>query len=360
MPASIIIRTKNGIANSDDTLAPLYKPRYVSEDTREIPSNFQSWDRGSIISYICSSLFSLFKLICCGSRRRVLMTILLGVLVCLFNISIIDSIYSKFGGESSYSMASRQSYHFFQNIPQHRWQLLQKRTQKIRSKQMKHKKNYKDANKFYQHNFPQEFTCPHEERIGGTKSQGSMWLCNPRSILNVGKMRSKNNGNGCTAYVSLANINNFQFEKDLLGNLPDCALHVFSPVIPHVDIPDGVIFHQWGFKGSSDALNTDPNYKTIYDTIKSLKHELYTIDVLAIDCQGCEHDLVHDLVAGDQYKDAPVFMQILVQIHDVDSNFFHTLQNHGYVSFHKSPSAESNSDYDYGFLKLSPEFFVNT
>ena len=232
-------------------------------------------------------------------------------------------------------------------------------------KQQKEHTKYTDPAKFYQHNYPAEFTCPHEERIGGTKGSGGKWLCNPRNIAIASADRVQNRGNACLVYTSSANLNEFQFERELLDTIGPCEIHVFHPndIDQTASIPPtGVQYHPWGFKPSSNADIHDPQLKTIQETVKELGHEGYTIDLLSLDCQGCEFDIYRDLLMDHEIY-APVFMQLLIQVHGAPagaSGFFRALQENGYVTFHKSPSAEgTGKEQDYGFLKLSQDFFVS-
>jgi hypothetical protein len=279
-----------------------------------------------------------------------------------FNSALMDALsYSLHF--SDYTTASDQSFHFFRDIPQSKWYLLQKRVHKIRAKQMKNHKQYKDPGKFYQHNYPAEFTCPHEERVGGAKGAGGKWLCNPQNIERTSEARLNSQGNGCIVYTSSASTNTFQFEIELLKIIPSCEIHVFSPTAPDVSpIPSQVNYHPWGFRASSNNGNVDKaRFKTLIETTELLGHEGYTIDLLSLDAQGLEFDIVHDLLLGDYLQNAPIFMQMLIQVHGAPAkatSFFLAIQDHGYITFHKSPGdAGTGIEQDYGFLKLSKEFF---
>jgi len=273
------------------------------------------------------------------------------------------SVSLQFRDYTTFETANKQSFHFFSDIPQSKWHLLKKRVHKIRSKQSTKHEKYKDPGRFYQHNYPAEFTCPHEARIGGSKGDGGKWLCDPHNIQRASDTRVSNNGNGCLVYTSSAGVNDFRFEIELLEIVPSCEIHVFDPnsLVDKSGIPSGVHYHPWGFKDSSSDTTDDSRFKTIMETVRLLGHEGYTIDLLTLDAQGLEFDIVQDLLLGDQMQNAPIFMQMFIQVHGAPSKagfFFHAIQDHGYVIFHKSPSAGGTGDeQDYGFLKLSREFF---
>ncbi len=378
--ATHIIQKKNSIVYEDPAIAPKYKPRYVLEETKESLLTYHNRNE-SILSYLRSSFCSLRCVLrlCCGSKWRILVVLFLGVTSYFFNSMLIESAMRSMdiGG---YTLARKESFHFFDDIPHSKWYLLRKRVHKIRRKQeMQHKQHkqrqYTDARKFYQHNYPAEFTCPNEERVGGTKGVGGKWLCNPQNIRIASADRVKNNGNGCLIYTSSADTKGFQFESTLLnlvGN--DCQIHVFDPNDTTLEtdmIPPGVHLHPWGFR-SNLSTDDNPRLKTIQETVTSLGHEGYTIDLFSLDCEGCEFDIYNDFVRGkitsstrNLYPEyvAPVFMQIIIQVHGapaVADDFFREIQRNGYVIFHKSPSAEgTGKEQDYGFLKLSQEFFIS-
>lgn len=372
-----IIKKKNSIAFDDSSVAPHYKPRYVLEETKSLhqPNPYDGDKQSFVLSYFCSfcSVRCILRL-CCGSKWRILLMVSLGLFSYLFNSILIESAVRSMN-VGGYSSARRQSFLFFDDIPHSKWYLLRKRVRKIRRKQeIQHrheKKHYSDARKFYQRNYPAEFTCPHEERVGGMKGGGGKWLCNPKNIAIASADRTKNQGNGCLIYTSSADINGFQFESSLLEIIgQDCEIHVFHPNDINLnllggDIPAGLHLHPWGFR-STRANSDDHQLKTVQETVVSLGHEGHTIDLLSLDCEGCEFDIYQDLVQGGtnshQEYNSPVFMQMIIQVHGappVSDDFFREIQNHGYVIYHRSPSAEgTGKEQDYGFLKLSQDFFI--
>ena len=360
MPPAPIIRNKIQISNENDTLAPIYKPRYVLEETECFLRDVDKEE--SFLWFLCTFSIKRAAAVFCGSRRRVLFMLSLCVLSYEFNSALMDALsYSLHF--SDYTTASDQSFHFFPDIPQSKWHLLQKRVHKIRAKQTKHHKHYKDPGKFYQHNYPAEFTCPHERRVGGTKGDGGKWLCNPQNIEKASAARLKSQGNGCIVYTSSTITTGFQFEIDLAKIAPSCEIHVFSPkTLDSSAIPSQVNYHPWGFRASSNNDSTDEaRFKTIMESAQLLGHEGYTIDLLSLDAQGLEFDIVHDLLLGDYLQNAPIFMQMLIQVHGAPRKaaiFFQSIQDHGYITFHKSPGATgTGTEQDYGFLKLSKSFF---
>lgn len=230
----------------------------------------------------------------------------------------------------------------------------------------------KELQYFHQNHFPLEFTCPHEERIGGMKKGGGKWFCSPSNMKKYSKKRKENGGNGCMIYSSLFNFNRFQLEKALqerFGGSSSCEIHVFNPNHSNEvkNIPDGITYHEWGFKASTDYRQMS-NMKSIQETVIMLKHEGLTIDLMMLDCLGCEYDIYNDILeryhTGIKSYDPPIFMQVLIKVQAPPSmesgfEFFTTFQNKNYVSFHKSSSSGSlGYVQDYGFLRLSNDFFI--
>jgi hypothetical protein len=378
-------------SKDNSTLAPNYKPRYqIEETTLEVSEKY----KGGILSIICSiigtccckCLHSIANCIsprcissfCCGSRRRVSLIISISALVCLFiNSLLLEPLAMSIGNYHNFSLAKKQSYGFFEDIPESRWKLLQKRVHDQQKKQRKRGKiivtdpsKYNKASEFYQFNWQPDFTCPHEERVG-TLQDGGKYVCDPHNIQMASRDRlENNNGNGCLIYTSSGNVNEYKFEEALLEIVGHCEIHVFSPngrePSGHKSLND-VVHHSWGFRGGKTQTNSDSNeFKTFRETLEILGHCGKTIDVFSLDCEGCEFDIYKDLFEHNHNSEdscsPAAMMQILVQVHGapkkITNEFFAAFQDEGYVTFRKGPSVEaSGNEQDYGFLKLSDEFF---
>ncbi len=153
------------------------------------------------------------------------------------------------------------------------------------------------------------------------------------------------------------------------------------------DMPTGLNlhFHHWGITNSqslSSSKSKKPSqafyegslqkklsrwfgfrqetFKSFEETVKLLGHDtLPAIDILKIDCEGCEWDVYKDWFS----QNIPRIGQILVEVHrspqDKVIDFFNDMHNEGYVTFHK----EFNTQYaggncvEYAFLKLDKEYF---
>ena len=396
--------TNNNI--NSDLVAPKYKSRYEVEETIVDSNNnvkngwfTKSFSPRCIISTLCCHCFNLRNK---GMSRRKTLLVVVGIsIVCiLVNFELIRPMTRSYEKFHNFSLAKKESYGLFDDISHSNWKSMQTHVYDQRKKQggkprgivgkighvvinlMKPQdksnivdpSHYSDVSQFYQNHWHAEFTCPHEERIGYSDIR-SKYLCNPRRIGPASQIRQKKTNNGCIIYTSTADVNQFSFEKALLDlmrnvdNRIDCEIHVFSPNknFEEETIPEGVHFHEWGFSGSKveNKDNEAAQFKTISDTLHSLGHCGEIIDILSIDCEGCEFDIYNDLFS-DQITDSCArasFLQILIQVHGAPSvatnDFFFSFQKNDYVIFHKEGISQSNGNgQDYGFLKLSNEFFI--
>jgi len=225
---------------------------------------------------------------------------------------------------------------------------------------------------WYQNNFEPDFTCPHERRVGGL-GDGPKWVCDPHRIMPFSDSRKRNGLNGCLVY-SVGSQGNFEFEIGLLNTLDKnrakrteegeqptsenapCEIHVFDPDDFGGEAPEGIHFHPWGLKSSTD-LNMEPNFKSIQETVASLGHEGRVVDIFKIDCEGCEWETYKDW-----FSSKITMLQILVEVHNSPLpaiDFFETMQDNGYVTFHKESNTLNGigNCQEYALLKLDPDFF---
>ena len=90
-----------------------------------------------------------------------------------------------------------------------------------------------------------------------------------------------------------------------------------------------------------------------------LGHVGHTIDVLSIDCEGCEWTSYRDILESSD----SVITQILMELHGapyVINDFFLEMKRHSYVVFHKeSNTVEQGGGQicSYSFIRLAPAFF---
>ncbi len=136
-----------------------------------------------------------------------------------------------------------------------------------------------------------------------------------------------------------------------------CEIHVFDPIDYSSKVPRNIQsfthFHAWGISNESTA---NKDFLTMEQTVRKIGHHGSIVDVFKIDCEGCEWSTFRDW-----FSVGLDIRQILVEVHSAPSvanKFFDTLQDEGYVIFHKEPNIIIGGRLiEYAFLKLNSSFF---
>ena len=265
----------------------------------------------------------------------------------------------------SFSLAAAESGGFFNDVLETDWRLLKERfksTPHCSPPLTEGCKNEASANDWFQLNAEPSFTCLHERRIGDW-GDGGKWVCDPHRIAQAPKK--------CLVY-SVGSDNDFSFEKAIHNQIPTCEIHTFDHTIGEHPSrkPDFVDFHPWAVsifnrtilakpKGNKTASRTITRLeKRPLDMVLELGHVGLEIDILKIDCEGCELKVVRELLAIKP-------RQILVEVHDWGRgkytlvNFFEQCYNAGYVIFHKEANIvrqNRGKRVEFAFLRLSRDF----
>jgi len=283
-------------------------------------------------------------------------------------------------------LARRQSLGFFTDIADRDWLLkseIYHSTQpnmltRYRDKPVFQRKMFNNSAKFWEENFEPEFTCPHERRLGGL-GDGGKWVCDPHRI---GQVSNDDGTRTCLVY-SVGSNGNAHFEesvRDVLLKNGYCTkenleIHTFD--LKHWNKRNGNFkdrvaeaggtFHNWGMKTTAFSFNTTEyrlpkvflrsTFKTFAETFKELGHSNRQIDIMKIDCEGCEWQSLKGWF--QDYKEQGVLArQILLELHDTPPDllfkFFDTMKKHGYVITHKE---HTGTTVEYAFLKLHLSFF---
>mmetsp|Transcript_4740 Transcript_4740/g.11186 ORF Transcript_4740/g.11186 Transcript_4740/m.11186 type:complete len:365 (+) Transcript_4740:87-1181(+) len=277
---------------------------------------------------------------------------------------------------SGFNLAQRQSLGYFDDISDENWKLAQQIHAKMfpnhapRLDQYSNAVGVKDKSKlqmsrfWYAQNFHEEFHCPLAQRIptDGT-GDGPKWVCDPHRLKKK-KKDNNNNDSNCLVY-SVGSAGKVEFEngvKDEIGS--HCEIHTFD--VSNYNKRNGdfaerlegvATFHHWGIGTKKQAQYHPQSFKTLQQTMNMLGHENRTIDIFKIDCEGCEWVTYEDWLEQD-------IRQILVETHDAPMpnarDFFYKLHNAGFVIFNKEANYQNGGGgVEYGFLKLSTDFFVN-
>lgn len=272
---------------------------------------------------------------------------------------------------SDFQLAYDESNGFFDDIPSHIWKQKKQRVQNqpkhndeqlgLRSKFM----NRNHPRSWYQHNWDEEFTCPHERKVGGI-SDSAKYICDPHRIKHNND--STKERNFCLVYSFGRGSPNsrtfdFAFETELMkfiGGSGSCEIHFFDQRLSDFGghEPEGVTLHPWGLEGFIDSPLSRRNFMTLKETVHHLGHEGRELDVMRIDCEGCEwHTFREWLTSGISAR------QIVVTLHGSPRNeddIFELLESNNYVIFHKEADIRYGGMFqEYGFIKLAPEFFSN-
>lgn len=251
-------------------------------------------------------------------------------------------------GQTTFEMAYRESGGFFDDIRAADWRRLKERI--LNTPECSRNCGPEEAHFWYQNNWEPNFTCLHERRLG-LWGDGGKWVCDPHRITASAGER------GCIVY-SVGSNNDFSFEEAVLRDISlDCEIHTFDHTIGSVpsNLPEqgNMAFHPWGLSRSDRGANM----KSMATIVKALGHEGRTIDILKIDCEGCEWETVKSW-----FKGGIKIRQVLVEVHagtkDVvplpAMEFMSFMKQQGYVIFHKEPNiAWAGGDcIEYAFLRL--------
>jgi len=238
-----------------------------------------------------------------------------------------------------------------------------KQRKALHAKQMKVERiHHRDAARaggkdFWQVHYEPTFHCDFSERLGAA-GDGGKWVCNPSFVAEAVVA-----GKPCLVY-SVGSRGDISFERAVAHKISKkCEVHVFDPF--QGSTWSFLSYHPYALASSQGdvqkAIEGMPS-KTMREIVEDLGHEGRDVDILKIDCEGCEWSTYKDwLTAGVNIR------QILVELHwqhlQKDKvrqvrEFFKYLFSHGYVVMSKEPNTHGcrGECIEYGFLKLSPSF----
>jgi len=273
----------------------------------------------------------------------------------------------KVGTSTSNELASKESMGFFHDIPEHKWmtlknrfQLTQPNTPEIISKRNELTSDL--ARHFWADYFDPEFTCVDEIRFGKL-GDGGKWICDPHRIV-----EDTIDGKDTCLVYSVGSNGHFQFEEEVKTLISkDCEIHTFDPNDYRYkpNLKEGVYFekeaekvgaqfHKWGI-----GLENGPIFKTFKEVITTLNHTNKIIDIMKIDCEGCEAKQYSKWLSD--WKETGVLVrQVLMEIHLAPlaiEDLFASFQKEGYVIFHKEANYLSKGTaIEVALVLLSPDF----
>jgi hypothetical protein len=302
-------------------------------------------------------------------------------------LNAIDEIQNH--AKPTINKAYSQSYGFFDGISNSNWELYRQRYQtqhRHMDNDIRNQRNHihtapdhKHAHLFYRDNYDAEFTCLNEMQLGVTHNhhhfghQTPRWLCDPDRIQSASQERHRSGGNGCLMYLfDEGKDDPIQFFIDLFEELDQsCEVHVFSShwnddkLIQLEEISkanhDMLLLHPWGIEGKSDSHLGRKNYLTMGETLTELGHVGHTIDMLSLECDGCEWSVYKDILDSDAF-----ITQLLLELHEAPyqvNDLFLEMKKHGYVIFHRetdSVDKGGGQNHAYSFIRLAPAFFESS
>jgi hypothetical protein len=153
----------------------------------------------------------------------------------------------------------------------------------------------------------------------------------PKFVCGVDYIIAKNSMDDCLVY-NVGSNNEIDFEIAVKNTMPDCDIYTFDPTLdpdrPYIG-GDYSEFRPWGFGQDGQIFSTK---KITFETMsletayKKLGHEGRIIDILKIDCEGCEYVAVLDaLEAVAQGQIAINQIQVEIHSYGVDFKTIHSL-----------------------------------
>ena len=226
-------------------------------------------------------------------------------------------------------------------------------------------------NDWWQLNWEPSLSCQMERRIG-VPGEGGKWICDPHRLASKAQ-----SAEGCLIY-SIGSMNDWHFEEGVYAEISnECEVHTFDcTIIPSAVKPAFVHFHPWCLKGKIKLLPKYNRTMSTYDLgLAAIRQELghtdRTVDILKIDCEGCEFyspEFAAEVFLPSRPRNrsglpfVPV-RQVLMEVHEGSSRADRLLQaatKSGFAMFHKEPNIRRSNGgklVEISLLKMSPHFF---
>jgi hypothetical protein len=177
----------------------------------------------------------------------------------------------------------------------------------------------------------------------GRYGDGGKWVCDPDCLLTARE---------CTVF-SVGSNNDFSFEEAMA--VYGCRMHTFDHTVARPMPPAFVTFHSVGLAGVNGS---DGNVLlTLRGAAARANLDASTvIDVLKIDCEGCEFDVFGDAETLSFLKSN--VKQILIEVHyRTESQMVRLAENlrdAGFKTFSKEPNIQwsDGSCVEYGLINV--------
>lgn len=266
----------------------------------------------------------------------------------------ISNIKPPDNGKEGFRLAFEQSYGYFYNsISDEEWILRQiaARNSSFHRYKEHPRRHWDKPNVWYYNNYDPIFSCPFRKRVQGL-GDGPKWTCDPHQLKRLATERP------CLLY-SIGSNGNYQWEDGMFIETDGlCEIHVFDFSQNYTRKKNSmrnIHFHQWGLQGSREPRQ-GPAWRTLPEIIRELGHENRTIDVLKIDCEGCEWDTYQDWIHLD-------IRQILIETHSLPKQkgsglrFFDSFTRQNFLMFSKEVNPWGGGGcLEFSYIKLHPDF----
>eukprot|EP00578_Thalassiosira_sp_NH16_P023566 CAMPEP_0181103446 /NCGR_PEP_ID=MMETSP1071-20121207/14870_1 /TAXON_ID=35127 /ORGANISM="Thalassiosira sp., Strain NH16" /LENGTH=593 /DNA_ID=CAMNT_0023186521 /DNA_START=111 /DNA_END=1892 /DNA_ORIENTATION=+ len=149
--------------------------------------------------------------------------------------------------------------------------------------------------------FEPEATCFTDERFGsnvrkgryGAFGDGPKFLCGIDSIAKkTARFTDEGAGERCLVY-SIGSNNDISFERAVYDHISGCEIHTFDPTLNTAFVGDKyATFHDWGVGEDGQSMSFGEKTwtaKGLETIMQELGHTDRTIDIIKIDCEGCEY-----------------------------------------------------------------------
>ena len=271
--------------------------------------------------------------------------------------------------------ARRHTFGLLNKIPNQEWEAIRQKT--IRASWYANPENplenIDNPVLWNEKNMIPNFDCPIKETVPKREQKGeTKYVCNPQRLA----YDSKEEDSSCLIY-SFGCAGDFSFEDEIFKmHNKACEIHIFDPAKAWErkdDIPNkNIHYHAWGLKSTYDNSKSvvwpkgyGGGYKTFPETLKFLGHTNRTIDILKIDCEGCEWSTVKDWIGLG-------IRQILVELHGVPSpkgtpkarwyqkpmdltEYYGLYKSNGYSLFNKE--INGGLSLELCFMKMTEDFW---
>ena len=213
---------------------------------------------------------------------------------------------------------------------------------------------------FWTKNWHSTLSCAFERRLGN-KGDGGKWVCDAYRLAAQKE---------CNV-ISVGSDNEWSFEIAIHQLNPRCKIYTFDYSRNPIGKPDFVTYLSFGLGAHNMScagiiFNTSPytpicrhtdglweELLTLSSAVKMIGLEGKKIDILKMDCEGCEYVVLSEL-------DQVFCQQVLVEVHKfevVPVAPIEDMMQNNYVIFHREPNLLTRgNDMEFSFIKLHPQF----